>query len=426
MNDKSSFDDEYSVRSDHPQTAWKVLIVDDDKAVHQVTQMVMAGFRFDDRPICFLSAFSGAQAREVLQQEQDIALVLLDVVMETDQAGLEVAHFIRHTLDNHATRIVLRTGQPGLAPEEDIIRRYDINDYKDKTELTKTRLVTLFYSALRAYRDITCQTYSVDLSDIEPVDHTQNRVDQDTLGALVSGFAHEVKTPLSVCQSSLEHLSDKLSAFRKAIYMKTLSEEESRSFADDFSEALNLTMDNLYRAGELMNSFRSVAANQSVVALSAFRLESLLQDVLRSLNYAIRRRCSDIRIECDPEITMYSDAGALIQVVTNLIMNSLTHGFPETSGNDRNRIQIQADMQASDIVLQYSDNGVGVTPETAGRIFDTFFTTRRNEGGTGLGLAIVKDLTEKRLKGRIELKEYQQGVVFELRLPREVPEKAEA
>lgn len=133
---------------------WKVMIVDDDPAVHQVTRMVMSGFSFDDRPVRFLSAYSGREAKDMIAEEDDVALVLLDVVMEEDDAGLEVARYIRQELHNNVTRIVLRTGQPGQAPEDDVIRNYDINDYKDKTELTKTKLVTLFYSALRSYRDI--------------------------------------------------------------------------------------------------------------------------------------------------------------------------------------------------------------------------------------------------------------------------------
>lgn len=133
---------------------WKIMIVDDDPAVHQVTKMVMSGFSFDDRSVKFLSAFSGREAKDMIAEEDDVALILLDVVMEEDDAGLDVARYIRQELHNNITRIVLRTGQPGQAPEDDVIRNYDINDYKDKTELTKTKLVTLFYSALRSYRDI--------------------------------------------------------------------------------------------------------------------------------------------------------------------------------------------------------------------------------------------------------------------------------
>jgi response regulator RpfG family c-di-GMP phosphodiesterase len=133
---------------------WNVLIVDDEPAVHEVTRLVLGNFRFEDRPLKFHNAYSAAQARELLRSVPDLAVVLLDVVMESDQAGLELIKFIRSELDNHFVRIVLRTGQPGQAPEHEVITNYDINDYKDKTELTAQKLRTMMYSTLRAYRDV--------------------------------------------------------------------------------------------------------------------------------------------------------------------------------------------------------------------------------------------------------------------------------
>ena len=133
---------------------WKVLIVDDEPDIHQVTQLTLSRFRLDNRPIQFLQAFSGQQAKAILSAEADIALVYLDVVMETDNAGLEVARWMREDQGNRFTRIVLRTGQPGQAPEESVIFEYDINDYKEKTELDRKKLFTTTLAALRAYRDI--------------------------------------------------------------------------------------------------------------------------------------------------------------------------------------------------------------------------------------------------------------------------------
>ena len=133
---------------------WLVLIVDDEPGVHDVTKLVMADFRMDGRAIKFLDCYSAAEARTVLAQRSDIALILLDVVMENERAGLELARFIREDLRNLMVRIVLRTGQAGQAPEEQVIRDYDINDYKEKTELTRRKLITAFYAGLRAYRDL--------------------------------------------------------------------------------------------------------------------------------------------------------------------------------------------------------------------------------------------------------------------------------
>jgi len=136
------------------ESPYKLLIVDDEPAVHDVTKLVLGSFRFENRPLQFLHANSAAEAKQLLRDEDDIAVTLLDVVMETDQAGLDLVRYIREDLGNKFIRIVLRTGQPGQAPEHEVIANYDINDYKDKTELTAQKLRTTVYATLRAYRDI--------------------------------------------------------------------------------------------------------------------------------------------------------------------------------------------------------------------------------------------------------------------------------
>lgn len=133
---------------------WKVLIADDDPEVHFITQMVLRDLVFEGRLLELISAHSGAEALRLLGEHPDMAVVLLDVVMETEHAGLEVARSIRWTLGNRFVRIILRTGQPGQAPEKHVVIDYDINDYKEKTELTAQKLVTTVISALRSYRDI--------------------------------------------------------------------------------------------------------------------------------------------------------------------------------------------------------------------------------------------------------------------------------
>lgn len=133
---------------------WKLLIVDDEASVHAVTKLALQNFKFSGYGLTFLSAYSAAEAKQLLQEHADIAMILLDVVMETDDAGLEVARFIREDLKNPFVRIILRTGQAGQAPEEKVVLEYDINDYKEKTELTARKLFTTVVSSLRAYRDL--------------------------------------------------------------------------------------------------------------------------------------------------------------------------------------------------------------------------------------------------------------------------------
>jgi response regulator RpfG family c-di-GMP phosphodiesterase len=154
MDDMFLFSEESVQTVTITKPPWKVLVVDDEKDVHAVTTLALGSFEFHERELQLLHAYSAAHAKEILDVESDIALILLDVVMETDQAGLELAAYIRKELNNHSVRIVLRTGQPGQAPEHQVIRDYDINDYKNKTELTSAKLYTILYSNLRSYKDI--------------------------------------------------------------------------------------------------------------------------------------------------------------------------------------------------------------------------------------------------------------------------------
>lgn len=134
-----------------PPANWRILVVDDDPAVHAVTNLALKNLQFQGRGLDILVAQSAAEAREILAREKNIAVVLLDVVMETESAGLDLVSYIREDLGNANIRIILRTGQPGQAPEDEVIFQYDINDYKTKTELTVQKLFSSTVTALRTY-----------------------------------------------------------------------------------------------------------------------------------------------------------------------------------------------------------------------------------------------------------------------------------
>jgi signal transduction histidine kinase/DNA-binding NarL/FixJ family response regulator len=133
---------------------WKIALIDDEPAVHDGTRFALADYRLNGQSLEILSAYSGAEGRELLRANPDIAVVLLDVIMESDTAGLELVEFIRKELKNETVRIILRTGQPGQAPERRVIVDYDINDYKAKTELTADKLFTALTAALRSYQQL--------------------------------------------------------------------------------------------------------------------------------------------------------------------------------------------------------------------------------------------------------------------------------
>lgn len=151
---------EHAEANDQPIKKWKVLIVDDEQDVHEVTKLVFRDFEFEKKSIDFLSALSGAEARKVLSEHPDTALVILDVVMESDDAGLRFVKYIREELKNKLIRIIIRTGQPGQAPEGKVTVDYDINDYKEKTELTQQKFFSSMIMAFRSYQALLHLTIS--------------------------------------------------------------------------------------------------------------------------------------------------------------------------------------------------------------------------------------------------------------------------
>ena len=152
QDDKLIFSDDPTDPSSASEERWKILIVDDEQDIHEVTRLALADLVFEGKSIEFLSAFSGQEARKILQEHHDIAIAFLDVVMEDDHAGLHLVKYIRDELCNPIIRILIRTGQAGYAPEKQIILEYDIDDYKEKSELTATKLFTTIVASLRSYR----------------------------------------------------------------------------------------------------------------------------------------------------------------------------------------------------------------------------------------------------------------------------------
>lgn len=201
------------------RAAWKLLIVDDEEEVHSITRMVLDGFLFEGCGLEFLSAFSAKEARDIISRTPDIAVILLDVVMETPHAGLDLAKYIREDLDNELVRIILRTGQPGQAPERQVITEYDINDYKSKVELTAQKLFTSVTSAIRSYRDIRAISRSRQgLEDIITASTDLFRTSSLEL------FARGILTQMT----SLLHLND------SSVYLEHVSGFTARDKNEDF------------------------------------------------------------------------------------------------------------------------------------------------------------------------------------------------
>ncbi len=138
-----------------PENNWKILIVDDEEDVHRITRIILKDIRLDGKGLEIISAYSKKEAMEILKEHPDIAVAIIDVVMEDKSAGLDLVRYIREELKNQRTRLIIRTGQPGYAPRKDVIMNYDINDYREKTELSSEMMVGVVIAAIRSYRDIT-------------------------------------------------------------------------------------------------------------------------------------------------------------------------------------------------------------------------------------------------------------------------------
>jgi len=190
---------------------WKVLIVDDEKIVHDSTKIVLKDFMFDGRHVQFFSAYNSQEAKDILENEDDIAVILLDVVMETEDSGLRLVRYIRNELLNHLVRIVLRTGQPGQAPEESVVIEYDINDYKMKTELTLQRLITTILSALRSYKS---------LSEIE-----RNRTALQKI-VEATNMLHQKKSISNFVTCLISQLTSIYSISEHSFYARSLEDEK--------------------------------------------------------------------------------------------------------------------------------------------------------------------------------------------------------
>jgi len=167
-------DELFFAAEDHPEenketlAPWKIMIVDDEAEVHEITKMALSNFLYESRKLEFISAYSGIDAKNAILEHPDTVLILLDIVMEEDNTGLQIVEYIRENLKNKTVRIVLRTGQPGYAPEREVIINYDINDYKEKSELTAQKLFTSVVAAIRSYSDLlTIETSAKEKERIE-------------------------------------------------------------------------------------------------------------------------------------------------------------------------------------------------------------------------------------------------------------------
>lgn len=243
-----------------------------------------------------------------------------------------------------------------------------------------------------------------------------------SLGQLVAGVAHEINTPLGNSITALSYTQDSSREIQKKFTDKTLTVDDFGEFLKNSNESMGLMQTNLYKASELVQTFKNVAVNQSVEEIIEFSLAKHIHEVLVTLRPQIKQTQVNIEVNVDEQLMIASFPGAYYHIISNMIVNSLRHAFPDKTGN----ISITINKQQDQLHLHYQDDGIGMDEATRNRIFDPFFTTKRGDGGTGLGMYMTYNIVTQRLGGTITaVSEPGKGTQFDLRVPLELPEMPE-
>ncbi|MBR7777707.1 GAF domain-containing sensor histidine kinase [Undibacterium rugosum] len=243
-------------------------------------------------------------------------------------------------------------------------------------------------------------------------------INQETLaslGRLVAGVAHEINTPLGICVTATSHLVEEVALLRSQFSSGQLSEQGLTEFLDICDQSLRILTTNSQRGATLVRSFKQVAVDQSHEMLREFDLRSYLEETLQALQPKLRGTSVSVQLSCAADIHMHSFPGAISQIITNLLVNSLVHGLEQ---RDDGRISICATQEGETLTLLFEDNGKGVSSEELRHLFEPFYTTKRGQGGSGLGTHIVYNLVTVRLGGQIRASSgVGKGLRYEISVP---------
>jgi two-component system, NtrC family, sensor kinase len=220
------------------------------------------------------------------------------------------------------------------------------------------------------------------------------------LGELVAGISHEINTPIGTAITAASFLEKKAKTLTHQITSGDVRRSDLLEYLKNIDDAMQLTLTNLVRASELIQSFKKVAVDRSISDRRRFNLKEYLGDIVVSLKPRYKRSGHTIEIEVDEELEMDSYPGDISQVMTNLIMNSLTHAYPDSS--KKGVMKIRAARERNSFIIVFSDDGAGIPEENLSKIYLPFFTTMRGAGGSGLGLNIVYNIVTQKLGGTIE------------------------
>ena len=394
----------------------KILVVDDKKENLELMTNILEKEGYD---VAF--AMDGEKAIRIASLYQP-DLILLDVMMPGID-GFETCRMMKSLNELRDIPVIFVTGRIDVS---DIVQAFEIGavDYVTKpirheeicarvtTHIQLRKLMTIRDKLISQLRN-----QNIDLERLALVKEEQleRSVKLSHLGELVGELTHELGTPLGIVNTAISSLSDKNAKLSLDLVENKLSKSNLKTYLDSSSDAFDIIMSSVEYAGKLVTSFKQIVVGEFSEAKTRFELLQFLESIIHILTPRLKRTQQQIDIRCPADLVATSYAGALSQVLINLINNSLIHAFDDEIQGE---IVIEAKQQDSNIVITVADDGKGIESAQTAKVFDKYYTTRMGEGGSGLGLFIVRNLVVDSLGGTIECdSELGKGTTFTIVFP---------
>ena len=406
-----------------------ILIVEDDEIVSQVVRSMLQDLGYRIMAV----ADSGEELLALLEERLP-DLILMDIELGGKLDGIDAAETVTRQYD---IPIVYLTGYvddcllervKSTALFGYVLKPFDEKELQVAIEVALSRhgletqirafnteleqRVEERTAALQQANQNLQQTLEISQSTMSQLAQAEKMAG---LGGLVAGMTHEMSNPVGISVMALSHLDEHTHMVTKKFHGQKLSRQDFEKYLQVARESVAILDKNLSRTTELLNSFKQIAIDQSSDQKRVFNLSTYLEEIMLSLRPTLKSTQHTIEIDCPANVTLYSYPGAFSQIVTNFVLNSLIHGF---EGVAAGRIEIQAHMDDELFSFFYQDDGRGIPEESHDKLFDLFFTTKREQGSSGLGLHIVHNLVTQTLGGVISCESGPgQGAKFTIHIP---------
>lgn len=379
-----------------------ILTIDDEPFIRDCFSDILEDYGYN-----VVTAENGRIGLEIIEAQRP-DLILCDMQMP-EVNGIEVVRVVNK---NYSKIPIIVVSGAGVLDDAIEAVRLGAWDYLVKPLFNLKTLLQAVEKALERARLIAeNEAYQKNLEkqtrelqrEIEDRKKTEKKLVQSekmaALGDLVAGVAHEINTPLGIGVTGISFLYDSTIAFQKLFSQGEAKKSDLEKFLSESQEACQVTLTNLNRAAQLVKGFKQIAVDQSSDVKRVFEIKKYIEEILFSLHPRIKKTKHVINVDCPQKLMMDSFPGAFSQILTNLVMNSLLHGFEDMEAG---QISIVVETINNSIIFHYKDNGKGMTSEQQTKLFDPFYTTKRGSGGTGLGMHLVYNLVSEKLAGEIE------------------------